>query len=67
MRADPQSVLVIHFGQLGDVVLGLPALDAIRARFASARLTVLAGTPADQLVRLSGLADEVVGVDRRAL
>ena len=30
---DPAKLLVIHFGQLGDVILGLPALDAIRARF----------------------------------
>jgi ADP-heptose:LPS heptosyltransferase len=67
MRPDPQNVLVIHFGQLGDVVLGLPALDAIRARFPSARVTALTGTPADQIVRLAGLADAVVGVDRRRM
>ncbi len=64
---DPSNVLVIHFGQLGDVVLGLPALAAIRERFSGARLTVLTGTPADQIVRLAGIADSVEGVDRRAL
>jgi heptosyltransferase-1 len=62
-----KKVLVIHFGQLGDVILGLPALDAIRARFAESHLTVMTGTPADQVVRLAGLADRVVGVDRWAL
>lgn len=62
-----RRVLVIHFGQLGDVVMGIPALDAIRARFPDARVTALTGTPADQIVRLAGLADDVVGVDRHAL
>ena len=67
MAATPANILVIHFGQLGDVVLGIPALDAIRARYPDARITALTGTPADQLVRLAGLADRVVGVDRHAL
>ena len=61
------KVLVIHFGQLGDVILGLPALDAIRGRFAGAHVTAMTGTPADQIVRMAGLADRVVGIDRWAL
>ncbi len=65
--ADPRNILVIHFGQLGDVVLGLPALDAIRGRFPEARLTAMTGTPADQVVELSGLANRTIGVNRRAL
>lgn len=64
---DPQNILAIHFGQLGDVILGIPALDALRARFPDARITALTGTPADQVVRLARLADDVVGVDRHAL
>lgn len=63
----PRNLLAIHFGQLGDVVLGIPALDALRSAFPDARITALTGTPADQLVRLAGLADAVVGVDRVAL
>lgn len=55
---------MIHFGQLGDVVLGLPALRAIRERFPQAHITVLAGKVPDQVIRLSGLADEVIAVDR---
>lgn len=64
---EPRNLLVIHLGQLGDVVLGIPALDALRAAYPEARITALTGTPADQLVRLANLADEVVGVDRVAL
>ena len=64
---EPRNLLVIHLGQLGDVVLGIPALDALRTAYPDSRITALTGTPADQLVRLAGLADEVVGVDRVAL
>jgi ADP-heptose:LPS heptosyltransferase len=67
LATDPRNILAIHFGQLGDVILGLPALDALRGRFPSARITALTGTPADQIARLAGLADRVVGVNRHAL
>lgn len=65
-QAHPQykNILVIHFGQLGDVVLGLPAFRAIRERFPDANITALVGKVPDQVVRLSGLVDEVVMVDR---
>lgn len=59
-----QNILVIDFGQLGDVVLSLPALNAIRQRFPEAHITVLTGKVPDQVIRLSGLADEVIMVDR---
>jgi ADP-heptose:LPS heptosyltransferase len=64
---DPAKLLVIHFGQLGDVILGLPALDAIRARFPDAEITALTGTPAHEIVSLAALADRVEGIDRWAL
>lgn len=65
-QAHPEykNILVIHFGQLGDVVLGLPAFRAIRERFPDANITALVGKVPDQVVRLSGLVDEVVMVDR---
>lgn len=66
-QADPQNILVIHFGQLGDVVLGLPALKAIRGHFAAARITVLSGRSTEALIKLSGFADDQIGVDRVAL
>jgi ADP-heptose:LPS heptosyltransferase len=64
---DPRNILVIDFGQLGDVVLSLPALRAIRKRFPYARITVAVGKPGGEIVRLSGYADEVLEVDRVAL
>lgn len=64
---DPRNILVIDFGQLGDVVLSLPALGAIRRRFPQARITVAVGKPGADVIALSGFADETLVVDRVAL
>jgi len=64
---DPRNILVIDFGQLGDVVLSLPALRAIRERFPKAKITVAVGKPGAEIVDLSGWADSTVVVDRVAL
>ncbi|HEX8068398.1 MAG TPA: glycosyltransferase family 9 protein [Pyrinomonadaceae bacterium] len=67
MSFDPRNILVIDFGQLGDVVLSLPALHAVRGRFPAARITVAVGKPGKQVVELAGVADDVLVVDRVAL
>ncbi|MDQ3668029.1 MAG: glycosyltransferase family 9 protein [Acidobacteriota bacterium] len=67
MSFDPRNILVIDFGQLGDVVLSLPALHAIRERFAQAAITVAVGKPGAEVVELSGYADSTLVVDRVAL
>lgn len=59
-----RNILVIHFGQLGDVVLGLPALRAIREKFAGARITLIVGKPAGEVTQLAAVADEQIIVDR---
>jgi len=64
---DPRNLLVIDFGQLGDVVLSLPALRAIRKKFPRARITVAVGKPGAEVIALSGYADETFVVDRVAL
>lgn len=67
MSFDPRNILVIDFGQLGDVVLSLPALHAIRERFPIATITVAVGKPGAEVVELSGYADSTLVVDRVAL
>lgn len=62
-----KNILVIHFGQLGDVVLGLPALGAIRAKFPQAKITVMSGRSTAAIVKLARIADEQIAVDRVAL
>jgi len=64
---DPGNILVIDFGQLGDVVLSLPALRAIRQRFPDSQITVAVGKPANEVVALSGYANEIFEVDRVGL
>ncbi|HKC65793.1 MAG TPA: glycosyltransferase family 9 protein [Pyrinomonadaceae bacterium] len=64
MNFVPRNILVIDFGQLGDVVLSLPALRAIRERFPDSRITVAVGLPTVPILELSGYADVTLGVDR---
>ncbi len=67
MSFDPRNILVIDFGQLGDVILSLPALRAIRERFRRAKITVAVGKPGAEVVNISGYADSTMVVDRVAL
>lgn len=67
MTFDPHNILVIDFGQLGDVVLSLPALRAIRTKFPAARIAVAVGKPGGEIVNLSGYANATFAVDRVAL
>ncbi|MGB9181279.1 MAG: glycosyltransferase family 9 protein [Pyrinomonadaceae bacterium] len=67
MNFNPHNILVIDFGQLGDVVLSLPALRAIREKFPRSRITVAVGKACAAVVDLSGYADATLVVDRVAL
>lgn len=62
-----KNILVIHFGQLGDVVLGLPALSAIRRHFSDSRITLMLGKAAGEIARIADVSDEQILVDRVAL
>jgi len=64
---DPRNILVIDFGQLGDVVMSLAALRAVRERFPRARITVAVGKPGVPIIDLSGYADATIAVDRVGL
>src|SRR5580765_2635231 len=67
MIFNPRNILVIDFGQLGDVVMSLPALRAVRAKFPLARITVAVGKPSGEIIALSGYADATIEVDRVAI
>ena len=67
MTFNPRNILVIDFGQLGDVVMSLPALRAIRELFPHARITVACGKAAAEVVEMSGYADACIVVDRVSL
>ena len=67
MNLEARNILVIDFGQLGDVVLSLPALRAIRQKFPNARITVAVGKSCATVIDLANLADDKIIVDRVAL
>lgn len=59
-----KNILVIHFGQLGDVMMGLPAMKAVRERFPASRITAVVGSATEEVVKLAEIFDEVIPVDR---
>ncbi len=60
----PQNILVINFGQLGDVVLSLPAWQIIREKFPSAKITALVGKASAEIIEITDFVDEKIVVDR---
>ena len=64
MNFNPQNILVVNFGQLGDVVLSLPALRAVREKFPDARITALVGKASAEIVEITDFVDEKIAVDR---
>jgi ADP-heptose:LPS heptosyltransferase len=64
---NPQNILVLNFGQIGDVIMGLPAFQAIRKRFPKARITAMIGKSGADIVGITDFFDERIIVDRVAL
>jgi hypothetical protein len=54
---------MIFPGALGDLLLALPALRALRARHASARTTLVVSDPLRAIVMLTGIADSTVALE----
>jgi heptosyltransferase-1 len=63
----PRNILVMILGQLGDVVLALPALSVIRSGFPGAKITILSASTTSEILEISNVCDEIIVVDRRAL
>lgn len=61
---NPQNILINNFGQIGDVILSLPALKAVREKFPQAKITVLVGKSAAQILEIADFVDERIVVDR---
>jgi ADP-heptose:LPS heptosyltransferase len=60
-------ILVIRGGAIGDFILTLPALAALRRHFPQTHLEVLGYPNVASLAKLSGDADEVRSIEARAL
>ncbi len=58
-------LLVIKIGALGDAVLAIPSLKAIKKKFASAHVTCLVGREAEVVLRRCPFVDELIVCDFR--
>jgi heptosyltransferase II len=61
------EVLIVKVGAIGDVVMAIPAAVTARETGDDVRVTWLCGTTVEPLLRFTGVADELVVVDERAL
>jgi heptosyltransferase-2 len=61
------KILVIRGGAIGDFILTLPVLAALRRQFPDARLEVLGYPHIAQLALAGGLADDVKSIEAQAL
>jgi len=64
LNFNPQNILIIDFGQIGDVILSLPALKAVREKFPAAKITAMVGKSGAEIIEISDFADEQITVDR---
>ncbi|MDQ3064578.1 MAG: glycosyltransferase family 9 protein [Acidobacteriota bacterium] len=64
MNFNPQNILIIDFGQIGDVILSLPALKAVREKFPAANITAMIGKSGAEIIGISRFVDEKITVDR---
>src|SRR2546426_2749056 len=58
-----ETVVVVFPGALGDLLLALPALRALRARHDGARFTLVLNERLRDLGRLAGIADATVAFE----
>ena len=61
------KILAIRFARLGDVILLLPALASLKAKFPNSELTLLTGHRCAPIAELCPHIDDVLSVDRLAM
>jgi ADP-heptose:LPS heptosyltransferase len=66
-RPEIGSMLVIHQGALGDFILALPTLRALRKAFPEARSVIMGYPRILELVEKRFYADEILSVDQRGM
>ncbi len=58
-----KKILIVKLDHIGDVILGLPAIARLRKKFPSARITVLSGPWAREILLMTPGIDEVVSIE----
>jgi heptosyltransferase-2 len=59
-----QTILILQFGDLGDTILTVPAIRAIRSRYADARLVLLGKRTASEYLLALRVVDAAIDVDK---
>ena len=67
MPVAPTRILLVRLKSIGDVLLTLPAVAAIRENYPSAKITFLTSQENTSLLRGFAGVDEVIALDRAAL
>ena len=62
-----RNILAIKLRYLGDVLLATPTLQALKAAFPVARLTVLVNRGTDDILRANPDVDEIIALDRGSI
>lgn len=57
---DPRSLLIIHPGALGDVLLALPAIASLRNRHPTEHIVLLSGSEVGTLLQACGVVDRTL-------
>src|SRR4030042_1175973 len=57
---DVNTILIIKLDHIGDVLTALPALSSLRSNFPNAKITIMAGSWAAPVIKLSSVADEII-------
>lgn len=61
----PERILIVQTGFLGDVVLSTPVFDAVARKYPGAKLTVLTTPAAISLIKYHPAVSEIIAFDKR--
>jgi ADP-heptose:LPS heptosyltransferase len=64
MYSVAQNILVIHVAGLAQTTLALPALRSLRQHFPQSRISIVSSPVAADLLKLAGVADEILPIGR---
>ena len=65
--SNPDNILVIRLSSLGDVLMSIPAVVAIRNAYADARITWLVEGSVSELLKCQGFVDDVIEFPRHSI
>ena len=63
----PRTILIYLFGDLGDTLLTVPAIRAVRGRYPAARIVLVSKAVGREIVQPLGIVDDVIVVDKHVL